>query len=769
MNKQAVSLMKYYAAAIAPAEEMADLRLYVEPPIGGMAHIRVGPSSNLWWTSADNAWHTGDDAPVSSTEPFEALFIAQNNERIYVSVHGYRVTVLNRAVSEDAQFTIATTYTAADPSNSVEYLDLLDVKMPLSKWHDKLYFGAGSYIPGAGMTFNDRVDNGSEWLMQQHLPSFGHKMDLGTYNGILRVSAEATGWNNVAHNCGYGGALFADGVVSTIKCTSGAFNRITDIWWPYDTAPANLGLASHTIVHLNYDGSRPYFHYRGGIQITSEIPTLQRQEELRFFDAPLWDRFSDYGTYSPVFFSSWSSPQTGFTTWKDRKCLHVPQGSGVSWRRVNEDFFPQWKDSRTNVGNWSNVTLSCWVCPTQTDATWRRLCLFGASAPRQSVRLATSGTSFYGGCDKVDIQASAMTADNFKQWHHLVCTRQGTSPSVYTFYLDGSKIGESSQTTATSTEWLRQANDGTTVSIPDTARPGDYYISDVEVRGYAMDLAGVQNRLAETKYQDQVLTSIPDNAFRNLSELDWTELPSNLRNATSIGLYAFMGCTKLALSEIPSTVTSIGEGAFASCANVTFSSLPSWMTVIPPGLFSGCAKVTISELPAGCTSLGVFCFAGSSVALSELPSSVTSIGEGAFESCANITLSEIPAGVTIGDEYQQGQGAELFRGCTSITSMDIKSPMTQIGNRMFYGCTSLQTVTLPSTVTAVAGDVFQGCTSLTTVRLQSTPSSIAGDAFTGCPALTDIYVPWSEGAVADAPWGAPSTVQIHYDWVPSQN
>ena len=34
--------------------------------------------------------------------------------------------------------------------------------------------------------------------------------------------------------------------------------------------------------------------------------------------------------------------------------------------------------------------------------------------------------------------------------------------------------------------------------------------------------------------------------------------------------------------------------------------------------------------------------------------------------------------------------------------------------------------------------------------------------------LTDIYVPWAEGAVANAPWGATGAT-IHYDWNPDGN
>lgn len=42
-------------------------------------------------------------------------------------------------------------------------------------------------------------------------------------------------------------------------------------------------------------------------------------------------------------------------------------------------------------------------------------------------------------------------------------------------------------------------------------------------------------------------------------------------------------------------------------------------------------------------------------------------------------------------------------------------------------------------------------------------SFIGSNAFSGCNNLTDIYVPWSEGTVKNAPWGAISAF-IHYNY-----
>ena len=66
--------------------------------------------------------------------------------------------------------------------------------------------------------------------------------------------------------------------------------------------------------------------------------------------------------------------------------------------------------------------------------------------------------------------------------------------------------------------------------------------------------------------------------------------------------------------------------------------------------------------------------------------------------------------------------------------------VTQVGNQCFYSCSRLKKVYFYKTAT------------------------IAINAFRGCSGITDIYVPWSEGEVANAPWEA-TNATIHYDTV----
>jgi len=89
--------------------------------------------------------------------------------------------------------------------------------------------------------------------------------------------------------------------------------------------------------------------------------------------------------------------------------------------------------------------------------------------------------------------------------------------------------------------------------------------------------------------------------------------------------------------------------------------------------------------------------------------------------------------------------------------------MTSIGAYAFKQGTGLASITLPPALTTIGDFAFANCTNLETVRFTSTVSAIPNGVFSGCPKLSTIYVPWSQGQVANAPWGA-SNATIVYDY-----
>lgn len=89
--------------------------------------------------------------------------------------------------------------------------------------------------------------------------------------------------------------------------------------------------------------------------------------------------------------------------------------------------------------------------------------------------------------------------------------------------------------------------------------------------------------------------------------------------------------------------------------------------------------------------------------------------------------------------------------------------LTSIGPYAFYGCMYLTVKSLPAGIDSIGTNAFYGCTGLSTLTFNGTPSSIASNAFTFCANLKTINVPWAEGAVSGAPWGA-TNATINYNY-----
>ena len=119
---------------------------------------------------------------------------------------------------------------------------------------------------------------------------------------------------------------------------------------------------------------------------------------------------------------------------------------------------------------------------------------------------------------------------------------------------------------------------------------------------------------------------------------------------TSIGYYAFCGCSSLASVTIPDSVTSIDYSAFEGCSSLASITIPDSVTSIGSFAFYGCSSllsIDVSEYNKNYTSQdGVLfnknktvlvCYpAGKSGDCYTIPDSVTSICSYAFSGCSSL-------------------------------------------------------------------------------------------------------------------------------------
>jgi len=255
---------------------------------------------------------------------------------------------------------------------------------------------------------------------------------------------------------------------------------------------------------------------------------------------------------------------------------------------------------------------------------------------------------------------------------------------------------------------------------------------------------------------------------------------------TSIGNFAFTGCTKITTVSIPSSVVTIGTHAFRDCSSIVvvynFRTTPQSITnmefnganlsvvnlfvpeeaalayrtavgwrdfgfvnnervtgVLTWNIANGTLTISgtgempnysATGIPAITTApWGVY---RNSFGVVVIEDGVTSIGSQAFRG-TNLVSVSIPNSVT-----RFGTGAFMRSGLTSIT---IPDGVITIGDDVFYDCTRLTSVDFGNSVTTIGSRAFMGCTRLTSATIPNSVTTIGEWAFRDCTNLTTVSIP----------------------------
>jgi len=191
-----------------------------------------------------------------------------------------------------------------------------------------------------------------------------------------------------------------------------------------------------------------------------------------------------------------------------------------------------------------------------------------------------------------------------------------------------------------------------------------------------------------------------------LSQITSLQIGSSV---TSIGNYAFYGCTAIPELILPSAVTSIGQNAFQSCSSLhkltildASSSLYMYVnkSTTTYGSFYNCPIDTI--------------YYGRNITQSSSTGSFTSVS-----TLFGTAVKSLTFGNSVTDVAQYA-----FYGCTQLTPLTLPGSVTTIYAYAFYGCSAIPELTIPSAVTSIGQNAFQGCSSLHKLSISNASSSL---------------------------------------------
>ncbi|MBQ8357683.1 MAG: leucine-rich repeat domain-containing protein [Clostridia bacterium] len=183
---------------------------------------------------------------------------------------------------------------------------------------------------------------------------------------------------------------------------------------------------------------------------------------------------------------------------------------------------------------------------------------------------------------------------------------------------------------------------------------------------------------------------------------------------TSIGAYAFYGCTGITELNLPGGLTEVGTDAFMGCTGITKAIVPTAAI----GQFTN-ANLEYLEINGG-AEIPASAFANFTGLISaKIGDTVTTIGSKAFSGCTALESITVPF---IGNT-KDGSANTAFKYIFGSVPASLKNIVitggTTIAENAFSGCSNVISITIPETVTTIASNsrnMFYDCSNLAEIN-----------------------------------------------------
>lgn len=252
----------------------------------------------------------------------------------------------------------------------------------------------------------------------------------------------------------------------------------------------------------------------------------------------------------------------------------------------------------------------------------------------------------------------------------------------------------------------------------------------------------------------------------NSTSRRWGGLPEKIvsitieEGVTSIGNFAFYGCSNLTSISIPEGVITVGEQAFYNCKRLISINIPESLKSIGSDAFANCQQLSEIHISTMQSWLSIEYdsprsrpnYGGSIIHLYQketeitdilVPDDVTDIGDYAFYNCSSIS------NVTMHDNVIR-VGNYAFYGCSSLLDITMSDSIESIESYAFYGCSSLANIEIPRGVSQISFWAFGNCKAITDIVIPEGVTKIVSSAFCYCSGLVSITIPDSVTSIGDA-------------------
>ena len=331
---------------------------------------------------------------------------------------------------------------------------------------------------------------------------------------------------------------------------------------------------------------------------------------------------------------------------------------------------------------------------------------------------------------------------------------------------------------------------------------------DVLFSGLSWDIGITKGAMKATLWSDGTLFiegSGQMKSWASASAVEWSSKVSSIKkvtfngNITSIGAYAFAGCSNLTVCDLPETVDKIGQYAYYNCTSMEKMRIPDAVTSIQTYTFAGCSALSWVDCGLGIQVIEPFAFTNcTNVRYIVVNGTCTKIKANAFTGDTKAILLLIGKQSKTGfedytgiDDAQSNPGQNVARICylndidsgrilkrypannTTASNMDSETVRdtdlyayafdTDNDGESDYlhiaGSASMETnwsgktsvpwdelrgtltkVRLEDDVQSVGPYAFTDCTALKYIRIGTNASVIKQSAFAGCSALENMSI-----------------------------